>query len=559
MKLVTKLVNVFARGAVLMIAASPMMLCAQELAKTDDPFQTQMYQWSSGVKGAGQIASHTVQVPNATWIRLNFKDANLGSASYIKLTSLADGASQTLNAKSLSQANNKSAYFNGDAVLVEMHAVRPDWWGIQLSISELEVGEESFSIESQCGSADNRSPSNNPAVARVTNGCTAWILDNDNLVTAGHCADNMTAIEFNVPQSNSNGGRVRSAPRDQYTIIRSSIEFSDNGPGNDWAVFRVQNNSETGRSPRQEQGSSFKLVRTTNLDTIRITGHGVDSGSRNAVQQTHTGDFVSLSGGRIRYRVDTEGGNSGSPVIDNATGDAVGVHTHAGCNTNGTGSNQGTHTNLTAFWDAANDGASSSIPNVTFGSPTGNITLDQGYNSLYVSVNASDSDGIDFVRLFIDGQLVRQENFAPYEWGKSGAAAAETLGLSAGTHTFRAEATDEDGDVGVATFTLTVGAPSTGGGGGGVSNCQNYNSGRTELDLRNGSCVDIAGGLNGKTLQVWDSDTNRSCNFRGSVSSANGSGSLNVTSNYVAARNFTGSRIVFSSSNNCNFVKMRAF
>jgi len=463
MKLVSKLVKVIVRGAVLVIAASPMMLWAQEVAKSDDPFQTQSYQWSSGVKGAGQIASHTVQVPNATWLRLNFKDANLGSASYIKLTSLADGASQTLNAKSLSQANNKSAYFNGDAVLIEMHAARPDWWGIQLSIDEIEVGEEievdeeSVSILSQCGSADNRTPSSNPAIARVTNGCTAWILDNDNMVTAGHCAGSMTAIEFNVPPSTASGGRVRSAPRDQYTIIQSSIEFSNSGPGNDWAVFRVENNSETGRSPRQEQGSSFNLVRTTDLDTIRITGHGVDSGTRNAVQQTHTGNFVSLSGGRIRYAVDTEGGNSGSPVIDDATGNAVGVHTHAGCNTNGTGSNQGTHTNLTAFWNAANDGASSSEPEVSFDSPNGNVTIDQGYDSLYVNVNASDSDGIDFVRLFINGNLVRQENFDPYEWG--GPNSSETLGLPAGTHTFRAEATDEDGDVGVATFTLTVSAP----------------------------------------------------------------------------------------------------
>jgi len=52
----------------------------------------------------------------------------------------------------------------------------------------------------------------------------------------------------------------------------------------------------------------------------------------------------------MRYQTDTEGGNSGSPVIDDATGVAVGVHTHGGCTTGGGGNNSGTSTFLAAFW-----------------------------------------------------------------------------------------------------------------------------------------------------------------------------------------------------------------
>jgi V8-like Glu-specific endopeptidase len=51
----------------------------------------------------------------------------------------------------------------------------------------------------------------------------------------------------------------------------------------------------------------------------------------------------------LRYRVDTEGGNSGSPVVDEATGMSISIHTNAGC-TSGGGSNSGTSNFNTALW-----------------------------------------------------------------------------------------------------------------------------------------------------------------------------------------------------------------
>jgi hypothetical protein len=44
----------------------------------------------------------------------------------------------------------------------------------------------------------------------------------------------------------------------------------------------------------------------------------------------------------LRYTVDTQGGNSGSPVIVEGGGNvAIGIHTHGGCSATG-GSNAGT-------------------------------------------------------------------------------------------------------------------------------------------------------------------------------------------------------------------------
>ena len=53
---------------------------------------------------------------------------------------------------------------------------------------------------------------------------------------------------------------------------------------------------------------------------IRITGYGVDDGVDNQTEQTHVGPNAGSSGTTMRYQTDTECGNSGGPVIDDATG-----------------------------------------------------------------------------------------------------------------------------------------------------------------------------------------------------------------------------------------------
>ncbi|MBQ4819519.1 cellulase family glycosylhydrolase [Aquimarina sp. MMG016] len=111
------------------------------------------------------------------------------------------------------------------------------------------------------------------------------------------------------------------------------------------------------------------------------------------------------------------------------------------------------------------DTGGNQAPVVSFDSPSGNIAVDEGY-SLYVKVNASDSDGtIANVKLYIDNNFVRQENFDPYEWGHAASPNPnEVNNLPVGTHIFKAEATDNEGTTSETTFTLTVKSEDTGGG-----------------------------------------------------------------------------------------------
>ena len=362
------------------LIASPVRLAAQPV---EAPSHMQAYKWSSsahnGQSGKTILAeSRRIDATGAPWLRLFFDKANLGAKSYLIIKSVQDGASQRLDATSLQQWYNTSAYFNGEAVEVQLHVDAGDR-GVYVKTKELMVGEwvGSAPPESQCGPIDDRVPSNHPASGRILSvGCTGWIVNctSNNLhITAGHCSGGSNQIlQFNVPPSNSNGTLNNPPPQDQYSINSASWQFVNGGIGNDWGIFQVFPNSITGLLPAQAQAASFTLKQSLTPPTIRITGFGVDSNdpTRNQTQQTHAGPNAGSTGTTMKYQTDTEGGNSGSPVIDDATGEAVGVHTHGGCSTGGGGNNNGTSTFNTAFWNALNQcGGGGGCTNIALNRP----------------------------------------------------------------------------------------------------------------------------------------------------------------------------------------------
>jgi V8-like Glu-specific endopeptidase len=347
--------------------------------------RVEAYAMDTGTHGnargaAPQVAyTTTVEVPGAPWLRLLFGDVALGKGSYLTVTSRLDGAQQRLDAAALAVWQHTSAYFNGDAVEVALH-VAPGDEGVFARMAEVVVGEHG-APESQCGPADDRTASTDARVGRLLSvGCTGWIISDGKLVSAGHCIQSgATTMQFNVPPSLSNGTLQHPGPEDQYSVDQSSRVFTNGGVGNDWGVFSVFNNTQTGLQPIAAQGDSFTLAQNLGPANIRITGYGTDSGSANQTQQTHVGPNAGSSGTTMRYRTDTTGGNSGSPVIDEATNTAVGVHTHGGCTTSGTGNNSGTSTFHVNFWAAL--GATPSFIEVTCTPPPFPIIIGPGGGS----------------------------------------------------------------------------------------------------------------------------------------------------------------------------------
>lgn len=85
-------------------------------------------------------------------------------------------------------------------------------------------------------------------------------------------------------------------------------------------------------------------------------------------------------------------------------------------------------------------------PIASFSSPSTN-SLEEGYTELVITVEASDPNGDDMsIMLKINGEEVRPESVAPYEWGHQGSPnPSETLGLVAGDHLIEAVVTDSKG------------------------------------------------------------------------------------------------------------------
>ena len=262
------------------------LLTIPAFAQTSElPRHTESYSWSSGRLSGASFGAHTegthqlgkadmIFVPEAQWLRLSFNGARLGDASYIELTSLLDGGTQRLDSNTIRHWNYRSAYFNGDAVEIKLFLGAGDE-DVYVDIREVTVGEWSVRTKSICGSADNRTSSNEPRVGRIVPvGCTGWIVDNGKHVTAGHClsGNNADTLQFNVPASNPDRTLNHPGPEDQYPIISTSRVYRDRGVGDDWGIFAVSDNSNTGLQPIDAQNASFTVVQDLGPGTIRITG-----------------------------------------------------------------------------------------------------------------------------------------------------------------------------------------------------------------------------------------------------------------------------------------------
>lgn len=297
------------------------------------------------------LVSHRVEVKDAPWLRLDLAGTRLADGAVLTLRSELDGATQTLTAESLQTWQYSSAYFNGAAVSVELSGAGAK--ASRLRIPTLIAGlrgnpSDDVGTESICGRTDDRVPSDFPERARLMNvGCTATIAaSNSCFITAGHCmTSSATVVEFNVPASLSSGTVQHPGPEDQYVLTQSRL-YTNGGTGNDWGVFTVNPNTETGLMPFEAQGAKVKVVTTMPASgaAVEIIGYGVDSGTANQTQQVHSGNITAISGTTVNYRVDTEGGNSGSSVgwLGSASKDIVAIHTHGGCSRRQNSANAGT-------------------------------------------------------------------------------------------------------------------------------------------------------------------------------------------------------------------------
>jgi len=339
------------------VAAAGSAWAQGQILTAESPFSTITRENSiAGTNGAFSVLAadnpQVVRVPNALWLQLQFSDFNLGRST-LRIQDLKTGEVQTFTQAQLEAWEGRTAMFNSNRLRISVDVARNERERVFYQLENVLAGEPSIGIQSICG-VDNRVASTEPRVGRLAPvGCTAWIVGDNLFLTAGHCISaRTTTLQFNVPASQANGANVAPGVRDQYSVVQSSIVSRNGGIGNDWALFSVAPNTQTGLLPRQAQGAQFSLANNRNpVSGVRITGFGTDTGATNQTNQTHSGAFVGFNGTSARYMADTTGGNSGSPVFSIVSGVASGIHTNGGCSANG-GANSGTTFRNTTLWNA---------------------------------------------------------------------------------------------------------------------------------------------------------------------------------------------------------------
>ncbi len=100
-------------------------------------------------------------------------------------------------------------------------------------------------------------------------------------------------------------------------------------------------------------------------------------------------------------------------------------------------------------------GGDNNGPDISFNKPLNNASF-QAPATISVNVKATDNDGVNNVKLFINDIFIRQENVNPYEWNQNNQDEKLT-NLSIGRYTLKAEATDKKGNTTTKTITIMVG------------------------------------------------------------------------------------------------------
>ena len=303
------------------------------------------------------VHTQVLHIPGAPALRVVFAVADIGPQDWIEVSSPLSGEVHQLTRTELAKWENSSAYFNGDTLHLSLKLAAGSTG--RFAVTQLIAGVLLPQTDTLCGSDNRIASADNRAMRLVSSptstggGCTIWLAGSvDCALTAGHCfTGTLSVAEANVPLSTSGGGAQHPSVQNQFSVNAATKIWTNGGQGNDYGVCKLNSNN-LGQSATTLFGS-FNLdtaIPTAGV-TMRITGFGTDSGTANVTNQTSTGPYSSTSSTSLRYAVDTMGGNSGSPVIRESDGKALGIHTHGGCTSTG-GANSGTSLSLAAFQTA---------------------------------------------------------------------------------------------------------------------------------------------------------------------------------------------------------------
>ena len=160
--------------------------------------------------------------------------------------------------------------------------------------------------------------------------CTGWLIDKNSILTSGHCSftpDGGTGdpIEFATFSAGRNRLVDPFGTCSVYEVFSTLGWKRDGLPQDDWSVMQLGTNSGATCDIGTTVGW-FGLSWTPGADALTgdaATVQGYPGDKANGTQWTMSGSIKKSTKQMVFYRMDTAGGQSGSPVFD-PTGPACG-------------------------------------------------------------------------------------------------------------------------------------------------------------------------------------------------------------------------------------------
>ena len=318
--------------------------------KTQHPYNT--------AGATGIIFEKEFYSKHASYIKLKFKNFNLAPGDYVEITAtnigesiIYGGQGKIIDANLNTISDFWTKVLLDERVIVRLHAQNPsNYYGFD--IERVAYGYPQAQIDAMlsakaiCG-GDEKEPiicyngttmyDKGKAVCRLLiNGsglCTGWLLGCEGeLMTNNHCIGSAsdaanTDFMFNYHYTNCNGSGSSTT-----NVVASTSTFIKTNSSLDYTLVKLPVNP-TGTYGYLSLSSVAPVVN----DRIYIVGHPGGRRKEITVKTDQGGDAngnalvnaVNTNG--IRYYADTEGGSSGSPVLDYNSNLVVAIHNTGGC------------------------------------------------------------------------------------------------------------------------------------------------------------------------------------------------------------------------------------
>ncbi|EQC25283.1 hypothetical protein SDRG_16837 [Saprolegnia diclina VS20] len=321
-------------------------------ASIDVAVKTPLHVVSNGDAAFSQI----VQRAGATFAAPHFKSINVPANGKLTITSL-DGKDSVVFHGGESATNIRADWISGAGVVVAYEA--PTY--VKQASPVFEIDEVAFgkppsplealcdadqSQAAACYASDAAKTKSGKAVARLLiNGqslCTGWLVGSEgHMLTNNHCiktaaAANDVQVEFGAECKTCEDPNNQKQLACKGEIVATSATFLATSPTSDFTLVKL--NVKDGVDLTKYGYLQVRPDGPKLNETIHIIGHAAGWPKRFAVTTLDGPGTVTTTSFQSRcqadefaYRLDTQGGNSGSPVLSTDENVVVGLHNCGGC------------------------------------------------------------------------------------------------------------------------------------------------------------------------------------------------------------------------------------